>query len=83
MIERLEKMMALSTYTRITLLALTIIGVTSCRSQLGGKCTKKDDCALGLYCDLEKEICADRGQLLKKEAEKIYVYPIPSKVKPK
>ncbi|MEE2786499.1 MAG: hypothetical protein VX589_04105 [Myxococcota bacterium] len=59
------------------------LGLSSCRSQLGGKCAKKDDCALGLYCDLEKEVCADRGQLLKKEAEKIYIFPIPSKVKPR
>ena len=50
-----------------------------CRSQLGGKCKSKDDCALGLYCDLEKEVCDDRGKLLKKQAEEIYVYPIPPK----
>ena len=62
---------------------LIVFTLASCRSQLGGKCSKKGECALGLYCDLEKEVCADRGQLLKTEAEKVYVYPIPSKTKPK
>ena len=70
-------------YQRIGLVLLALVTLASCRSQLGGKCAKKDDCALGLYCDLEKEICADRGQLLKKEAEKIYIYPIPTRAKPK
>ena len=59
------------------------IGIVSCRSQLGGKCAKKSDCSLGLYCDLDKAVCADRGQLLKKEAEKVYIFPIPSKAKPR
>ena len=66
----------------IGLFALAAIFLVSCHSQLGGKCAKKGDCALGLYCDMEKEVCADRGQLLKKEAEKIYVYPIPTRAKP-
>ena len=55
------------------------MGLMGCRSQLGGKCKSKDDCALGLYCDVEKEVCDDRGKLLKKQAEEIYVYPIPAR----
>ena len=62
-----------------TVLLVGCIGLMGCRSQLGGKCKSKDDCALGLYCDLEKEVCDDRGKLLKKQAEEIYVYPIPAK----
>ena len=72
----------LNRYAPIGLVAMATIFLVSCRSQLGGKCAKKGDCALGLYCDIEKEVCADRGQLLKKEAEKIYVYPIPTRAKP-
>ena len=61
---------------------LFIIGlsvVLGCRSRLGGPCKTKDDCGLGLYCDLDKEVCDDRGKLLKKQAEEIYVYPIPAR----
>ena len=60
----------------VVLLALSIFG---CRSRLGGPCKTKDDCGLGLYCNLDKEVCDDRGKLLKKQAEEIYVYPIPPK----
>ena len=62
-------------------LCLIVIGMLmwGCRNRLGGPCKVKDDCALGLYCDLEKEVCEDRGKLLKKQAEQIYVYPIPAK----
>jgi len=28
---------------------------------------------------MEKKVCEDRGRLLKKQAEEIYVYPIPGK----
>ena len=63
-----------------TILLMSLIALSfGCRSQLGGTCKSKDDCALGLYCDLEKEVCDDRGKLLKKQAEEIYVYPIPAK----
>ena len=62
------------------ILCLTVVGVLmlGCRNRLGGPCKTKSDCALGLYCDLEKEVCEDRGKLLKKQAEEIYVYPIPA-----
>ena len=63
------------------ILGLIFVGVLvwGCRNRLGEPCKTKDDCALGLYCDLEKEVCEDRGKLLKKQAEEIYVYPIPAK----
>ena len=63
----------------LAIFLIGLMGLMGCRSQLGGKCKKKNDCALGLYCDLEKEVCDDRGKLLKKQAEEIYVYPIPAK----
>ena len=62
----------------LALLTCAAFLFTGCRSSLGGPCKKKNDCALGLYCDLEKEVCDDRGKLLKKQAEEIYVYPIPA-----
>ena len=63
----------------LSVLLIGLMGLIGCRSQLGGKCKSKDDCAWGLYCDLDKEVCDDRGKLLKKQAEEIYVYPIPAK----
>ena len=56
--------------------------LTSCRAKVGEACQSEDGCALGLYCDLEREVCADRGQLLKKGAAETYVYPIPPKTAP-
>ncbi|MEE2755498.1 MAG: hypothetical protein VYA30_02500 [Myxococcota bacterium] len=64
------------------LLVVLVVSTLSCRNQIGHPCKEKGDCALGLYCDLEREICDDRGKLLKKKAEKIYVYPIPPKTAP-
>ena len=66
----------------LMLCALGVVLLFGCRSRLGGECESNGDCALGLYCDLEKKICDDRGKLLKKQAEEIYVYPIPSKKAP-
>jgi hypothetical protein len=63
----------------LTLFALGTLVFTGCRSRLGGDCEANDDCGLGLYCDLEKKVCDDRGKLLKKQAEEVYVYPIPGK----
>ena len=61
------------------IIILSAVVFFGCRSRLGGPCKSKDDCSLGLYCNLEKEVCDDRGKLLKKQAEEIYVYPIPPK----
>ena len=72
----------MSKFRALTGLWLMLFGLTlflGCRSRLGGPCKTKDDCGLGLYCDLEKEVCDDRGKLLKKQAEEIYVYPIPAR----
>ncbi|MBV71218.1 MAG: hypothetical protein CMH52_07690 [Myxococcales bacterium] len=67
---------------RALLFLLLATSILSCRNQIGSPCKKKGDCALGLYCDLERELCDDRGKLLKKKAEKIYIYPIPPKTTP-
>ena len=67
----------------LALTALVSLVLSGCRSRIGGPCEADDDCGLGLYCNLDKEVCADRGQLLKKQAEEIYVYPIPPKAGPK
>ena len=64
---------------RFGLILFCVISLWGCRGRLGAPCTSKDGCALGLYCDLEREVCEDRGKLLKKKAEEIYVYPIPAK----
>ena len=64
---------------RTSIAIVCVLTLFGCRSRLGGPCKTKDDCGLGLYCDEERSVCEDRGKLLKKQAEEIYVYPIPAK----
>ena len=71
--------MSKTIFISIALVILGTVLTVGCRSRLGGKCASNDDCALGLYCNLDKEICDDRGKLLKRKAEETYVYPIPAK----
>ncbi len=72
-------MSMLSPLRILALSALLLLVLSGCRSRLGGDCDSNDGCALGLYCNMEKKVCEDRGRLLKKQAEEIYVYPIPGK----
>ena len=62
----------------VAILMFCVLTLVGCRSRLGGTCKTKSDCALGLYCDADRKVCEDRGKLLKKQAEEIYVYPIPA-----
>ncbi len=63
----------------ILLIFASTLVLTSCRARIGEPCQEADGCALGLYCDMEREVCDDRGKLLKKGAAETYVYPIPPK----
>ena len=62
---------------RFGLTLLVSLSLFACRADEGEKCTQNDDCGLGLYCPPDREVCTDRGELLKKKAAETYVYPIP------
>ena len=64
------------------LMPLSLLLMVGCRAGLGEACDGADTCALGLYCDMEREVCDDRGKLLKKGAAETYVYPIPTNTAP-
>jgi hypothetical protein len=61
----------------VFILLLAFVGLLGCRQREGQPCGDGDQCALGLYCKPETQVCADRGELLKKKAAETYVYPIP------
>ena len=62
---------------RLSLFILLALSVFGCRADEGEACRQNDDCGLGLYCPADREVCTDRGELLRKKAAETYVYPIP------